>query len=82
MSVQPSRGDWVRYFDAAGDPHHAIVLEPMPDEEFVTVAYTSRDALEEYVGQDWEIETSVYPHADLGDEYSETRFAFKPGWDE
>ena len=79
-NAQPDYGDRVMYYDQDGDEHHAIVLEPIPDAEYVTVAVADGDPREGYVGTGWTVETSVYPHADLGEEYTSTAHAFTPGW--
>lgn len=78
--AQPEFGDRVTYYDNEGDEQHGIVLEPIPDDEYVTLAVADEDPREGYVGTAWDVETSVYPHADLSDEYTATTYAFKPGW--
>jgi len=79
-TVNPDFGDQVTYIDTNGDEHKALIIEPIPDAEYVTVAVADADPREEYVGTGWDVQTSVYPHADLGDNYTATHCAFKPGW--
>jgi len=78
--AQPDYGDRVTYYDQDGDEHHGIVLEPIPGAEYITVAVADDDPREDYVGTGWPVEMSVHPHADLGEEYTATTYAFTPGW--
>lgn len=80
-TVDPDYGDRVTYIDTDGNEDLGIVVEPIPDSEYVTVALADADPRESYIGTGWVIETSVYPHADLGDEYTATGHAYKPGWE-
>lgn len=76
----------VTYVDGDGERHQAIILEQLPDDDYVTLARPIDgvdDVREEYVGTGWEIETSVYPHEST--EFSGTTsdtYAYIPGWPE
>jgi len=80
--VQPERGDHVTYIDQHGDEKYGIVLEPLPEDDYVTVAWAQRNPDEHYIGPEWTVETSVHPHKSLGERYYEARYAFTPGWPE
>ena len=79
--AQPESGDQVTYIDDDGGEHYGIVLEPIPDAAYITLARVDSDPREEYVGPSWEVETSVYPHDDTGHDYACGSHAFKPGWE-
>lgn len=80
--VNPDFGDRVTYIDDDGQPHWAIILEPIPDAEYVTLAAAeTANPQEEYVGVHWDIETSVYPHDDTGHDYACGSHAYRPGWE-
>jgi len=81
MGHEPDFGDKVTYINNDGDEHNAIILEPIPDAEYVTVAVSESDPRNGYIGPSWSVKTSVYPHADIGDEYTATGYAYKPGWE-
>lgn len=74
----PELGDRVTFVDGDGSEHFGIVLEPLPDDTFITVAATATDPRENYIGISWDIETSVFPHADIGGDT--TTYAYKLGW--
>jgi hypothetical protein len=79
------RGDSVRYVDNDGNEYDAIVLEPLPDDSYVTVARTKdddMDADDEYVGPWWEIETSVDPHAEVDEDIGSTNHCYRLGWED
>lgn len=73
-------GDRVTYVDDDGGEHYAVVLEPIPDAAYLTLARADGDPREEYIGTGWSVETSVYPHDDMGHEMSCGSHAYKPGW--
>ena len=79
--TNPGYGTRVTYYDADGGPHPALVLEPLPGDTYITLAWADADPDVEYVGTGWTVETSVVPHADCGEEWTATRYAFKPGWE-
>lgn len=82
MTVKtPDWGEMVTYFDGDGDPERAIVVDPVPDAEFVTLVTGDGATFGKSYVSKVETHTSIYPHADLGDEFTATTYAFKPGWD-
>jgi len=80
-AAQPRFGDRVTYIDSDGIEQYAIVLEPIPDQSYVTLAVTRADPRQTYIGPSWETETSVNPHTSLNAERTASTHAFKRGWD-
>lgn len=79
--VAPEHGDRVTYYDGDGEPHNALVVSPVSDAEYVTVVTAPGPAdIDAGYNSQVHVETSVHPHADLGDQYTATGYAFKPGW--
>lgn len=82
--TNPSYGDLVTYYDGDGETENAIVVDPVKDSEYVTVVTGAGDEFGDEFGEgynhDVESHSSAYPHADLGDEFTATSYAFKPGW--
>ena len=82
MSVMiPDPGEKVTYFDENGEPVRAIVVDPVPESEYVTLVTGANNELGQGYIYDVDVHTSIYPHADLGEKYTEEKHAFKPGWD-
>lgn len=79
--IQPDYGDRVTYYDGDGEPENAIVVDPVEDDEYVTVVTGADDEFGEGYNHDVESHSSVHPHAELDDQYTATAYAFKPGWD-
>lgn len=81
--VDPEHGDLVTYYDGDENPHQAIIVDPVPDAEYVTLVRSGHEGEEFGEGYHSKVtaETSVYPHADLDDQYTATGYAYKPGWD-
>lgn len=75
-------GDKVTYYDGYGRAENAIIVDPVPDDEYVTVVTGASEEFGEGYNHDVESHSSVFPHADCGDEYTATEYAFKPGWDD
>ena len=76
----PDFGDQVTYIDSDGEEFYAVVLEPLPDDSYITLAMTDEDPREGYVGPRWTVETSVYPHRDTCHEHASDTHAYRPGW--
>jgi len=74
-------GDRVTYYDSNANAHRALVLDGVPNAEYITVVYGADDQLGEGYNHAAESQSSVYPHTDLGDEFTADTLAFKPGWD-
>lgn len=79
---KPAIGDRVTYYDTEGDPRRAIVVDDCPDAEYVTVCFGEQGELGKEYNHSVESASSVFPHADLNEEYTATAIAFKPGWDD
>lgn len=78
-TVQPALGEPVTYIDDDGYSHFAVVLEPIPDAAYVTLAWAPADPRRQYVGPDWTVETSVFPHVSTdGSGVASSTHAFKP----
>lgn len=79
--LNPDFGDRVTYVDGEGEEHRALIVASVPDEEYVTLVTGANAEFGE--GYNWGVDahTSIYPHADLGAEFTATKHAYKPGWD-
>lgn len=79
--VQPEIGDRVTYIDGDETEHRALVVDDCSDAEYVTICHGGQGQLGEDYNSSVESESSVYPHEDLGDDYTATTHAFRPGWE-
>lgn len=73
-------GDRVTYYDGDGETERGLVLDDVEDAEYITVVTGGDAELGEGYNHEAESHSSVYPHSVLGDQYTATRHAFKPGW--
>lgn len=75
-------GDPVTYYDVEGLGNLGYVVEPLPEDDYITVAHANgQDPRRDYVGTSWKIETSVVPHPDHVDgQTSAETHSYKPGW--
>lgn len=78
--TQPKHGDRVTYFDGGGNAHPAIVIDPVEDAEFITCVTGDGATIGKSYVSKVDTHTSVYPHSDLGSDYTAETYAFKPGW--
>lgn len=78
VDVQPEIGDRVTFIDSDGDRHRALVVDHVPDAEYVTLVWGSGPELGEGYNHEVNTETSIYPHTSVGGDWATS--AFIPGW--
>jgi len=80
-------GDRVTYYDSDEEPHRAVVVDAVEDDDYINVVRADSqthdyDLGEEYV---WKTitETSVFRHPSMEDsDEKNAGCTYKPGWDE